>query len=563
MDKLYAPALAAALLTVGGAALADDKPDLAVVHRIKAEAAEGRVMDHLFWLTDANGPRLTNSPGYRAAADWAVRSLKSWGAANAHLEKWGTFGRGWAVDRFSINLVKPVWTQLHGAPMAWSGSTNGKVTAEVVFAPLFKKGDEGERYSIPKIATRIRKYIEEHKGKLRGKVVLLSDERDFEPRKEPTVVRLDDPKLQSMVTAPELTPRKPIEWPILELPSDPKERRALMGQLPTEILWDYFARLDRAEDTLYDFLMKEGAVAVLSTTTRGEGGVVFAESVGDWEMKAPVPLPSVTLAPEQYNRLVRLAQKKVPTQLELDLASRYTDDSPDGYNVIGELPGRKKRDEVVMLGAHLDSWHTGTGATDNGAGCAVVLEAFRILRALNLPLERTVRVALWGGEEQGLFGSRGYVLTHFGDPVTMKLKPEHGKLAAYFNLDNGSGKIRGVYLQGNDMVRPIFESWLAPFKDEGATTITIRNTGGTDHQSFDAVGLPGFQFIQDPLDYESRTHHSELDVYDHANPADLMQASAIVASFVYDAANRPEMLPRKPLPKPLPPRRKLPPLPAP
>jgi carboxypeptidase Q len=211
---------------------------------------------------------------------------------------------------------------------------------------------------------------------------------------------------------------------------------------------------------------------------------------------------------------------------------------------------------VVMLGAHLDSWHTGTGATDNGAGSAVVLEAFRILKSLNLPMDRTVRVALWGGEEQGLFGSRGYVLSHFGDPVTMKLKPEHAKLAGYFNLDNGSGKIRGIYLQGNDMVRPIFEAWLSPFKDEGATTITIRNTGGTDHQSFDAVGLPGFQFIQDPLDYESRTHHSELDVYDHANPSDLMQASAIVASFAYNAATRGELLPRKPLPKPLPPRRK-------
>jgi carboxypeptidase Q len=209
-----------------------------------------------------------------------------------------------------------------------------------------------------------------------------------------------------------------------------------------------------------------------------------------------------------------------------------------------------------MLGAHLDSWAAGTGATDNGAGSAVVLEAFRILRALNVPMDRTVRIALWSGEEQGLFGSRGYVRAHFGDPISMKLRPEHGKLSAYFNLDNGSGKIRGIYLQGNDMVRPIFESWLAPFKDEGATTITIRNTGGTDHQSFDAVGLPAFQFIQDPLDYGSRTHHSELDVYDHAQPQDLQQAAAIVAAFVYNAATRNEMLPRKPLPKPLPARRK-------
>jgi carboxypeptidase Q len=552
-------AIAAAATTAiaASAHAADEKPNLAIVHAIKAEAAEGKVMDHLFWLTDANGPRLTNSPGWKKAADWAVRTLKSWGAANPHLEKWGTFGRGWALDHFSINMVKPVYTPLHGAPKAWSGSTNGKVSAELVFAPLFKKNDNSARGSIPKLAEAIKKYIDAHKGgALRGKIVLISDERDFEPRKEPTIVRLDENKLKEVVTPPELEPRKPYEWPLMEIPSDPKERRAFMASLPTEVIWDFFARHERVTDALYDFFAKEGVVAVLTNVTRGEGGVVFAESEGDWQMKAPIPIPSIVLAPEQYNRLVRLTQKKVTTQLELDVGSRYTDDSPDGYNVIGEIPGHKKRDEVVMLGAHLDSWHTGTGATDNGAGSAVVLEAFRILRALNLPMDRTVRLALWSGEEQGLFGSRGYVLSHFGDPVTMKLRSEHGKLAAYFNLDNGSGKIRGIYLQGNDMVRPIFDAWLAPFKDEGATTISIRDTGGTDHQSFDAVGLPGFQFIQDPLDYESRTHHSELDVYDHANPSDLIQASAVLASFVYDAAMRPEMLPRKPLPKPLPPKRK-------
>jgi carboxypeptidase Q len=552
-------AIAAAATTAiaASAHAADEKPNLAIVHAIKAEAAEGKVMDHLFWLTDANGPRLTNSPGWKKAADWAVRALKSWGAANPHLEKWGTFGRGWALDHFSINMVKPVYTPLHGAPKAWSGSTNGKVSAELVFAPLFKKNDNSARGSIPKLAEAIKKYIDAHKGgALRGKIVLISDERDFEPRKEPTIVRLDENKLKEVVTPPELEPRKPYEWPLMEIPSDPKERRAFMASLPTEVIWDFFARHERVTDALYEFFAKEGVVAVLTNVTRGEGGVVFAESEGDWQMKAPIPIPSIVLAPEQYNRLVRLTQKKVTTQLELDVGSRYTDDSPDGYNVIGEIPGHKKRDEVVMLGAHLDSWHTGTGATDNGAGSAVVLEAFRILRALNLPMDRTVRLALWSGEEQGLFGSRGYVLSHFGDPVTMKLRSEHGKLAAYFNLDNGSGKIRGIYLQGNDMVRPIFDAWLAPFKDEGATTISIRDTGGTDHQSFDAVGLPGFQFIQDPLDYESRTHHSELDVYDHANPSDLIQASAVLASFVYDAAMRPEMLPRKPLPKPLPPKRK-------
>ncbi|HEX6837199.1 MAG TPA: M20/M25/M40 family metallo-hydrolase [Polyangia bacterium] len=549
----------AATLAVGATAFAGggESIDLNVVHRIKDEAFhDGQVMDHMFWLTDANGPRLTNSPGWRHAADWAVRSLKSWGAANAHLEKWGTFGRGWSLARFSIDMVKPVYAPLHGAPKAWSGGTNGKITAELVYAPLVDKEDAKDAYSIPKTAAHIKRYMDQYRGKLKGKLVLISNLREFEPSKDPTVTRYDDNKLREMVNAPEMQPPKPWQWPIQEMPADRKERQALFANLPTEVVWDYFARLERATDSFYEFLRAEGAVGILQTDTRGEGGVVFAENEGNWEMKAPIFLPSVVLAPEQYNRLVRLVEKKVPTQVELDVDARFNDDSPDGYNVIAEIPGHKKRDEVVMMGAHLDSWQSGTGATDNAAGSAVVLEAFRILKALNLPMDRTVRLALWSGEEQGLFGSRGYVKQHFGDPVTMKLRPEHAKLAGYFNLDNGSGKIRGIYLQGNDMVRPIFESWLSPFKDEGATTITIRNTGGTDHQSFDAVGLPGFQFIQDPLDYGSRTHHSELDVYDHANPSDLMQASAIVASFVYATAMRPEMLPRKPLPKPLPPRAK-------
>jgi len=237
------------------------------------------------------------------------------------------------------------------------------------------------------------------------------------------------------------------------------------------------------------------------------------------------------------------------------MEATFDETSPDGMDVVAEIPGGAKRDEVVMLGAHLDSWHSGTGATDNAAGTAVVLEAMRILKALGLPMDRTVRLALWTGEEQGILGSRGYVKNHFADPVTMRTLPEHAKLSGYFNLDNGTGKIRGVYLQGNDMMRPVFRAWLAPFEDMGTVTISIQDTGGTDHLSFDAVGLPGFQFIQDPLDYGSRTHHSNIDVYDHVQEGDLMQAAAILASVVYDAATRPELLPRKSLPKALPPKR--------
>ena len=272
---------------------------------------------------------------------------------------------------------------------------------------------------------------------------------------------------------------------------------------------------------------------------------------GDKEASKPLAPPYFVVTSEQYNRIVRLLDNKTKVEMRVTLQAQASDADAGAYNIVGEIPGSgPHKDEFVMVGAHFDSWHSGTGATDNGAGSAVMIEVVRILKALNLNLDRSVRIALWSGEEQGLLGSKAYVKEHFGDPKTMKLTAAHAKLSGYFNLDNGSGKIRGVYLQGNDAMRPIFAEWLAPFRDQGVSAITIRNTGGTDHLSFDAVGLPGFQFIQDPLDYMSVTHHSDMDTYDHAVAADLMQASAVIASVVYDAANRSEMLPRKPLPKP-------------
>jgi Zn-dependent M28 family amino/carboxypeptidase len=286
---------------------------------------------------------------------------------------------------------------------------------------------------------------------------------------------------------------------------------------------------------------------------QSSGGTVFAQAAGSRDAKDVVPPPTVAITPEHYNRVMRLLDAKIPVKLEFEIQAKFLDDRTDSVNVIGEIPGVRKRDEIVMIGAHLDSWQGGTGATDNAAGCAVMIEVLRILKTLNLPMDRTVRMALWSGEEQGLLGSRAYVTEHFADRADMKLKSEHAKLAGYFNVDNGSGKIRGVYLQGNDAMRPVFEAWFKPFQDLGAGTISIRNTGGTDHQSFDAVGLPGFQFIQDGLEYNSRTHHSNMDVYDRIQRADMAQMAAIVASFVYNAATRDEMLPRKPLPKPQPP----------
>jgi hypothetical protein len=541
------------LLGVSPAAFGQENVDLAAIHRIKEEAFRGsRVMDHLFYLTDVNGPRLTNSPGYQAAADWSVRQLKQWGVPTARQEKWGAFGRGWSLARFSAHLKEPVYAPLVGIPMAWSAATPGVVTAEVVSAPVFTAQQDDDRTDLARLAERIASYAAAQKGKLKGRIVLVEPRRELKPPTEVLSERFDEKKLAELAAAPEPFAAPSLERPLLRLDPDPDKRWRILEAYPAEVQAEYWEGIGAAYERLAAFLHDEGVAAVLSTDTRGAGGIVFAENMGRWGNDAAPPPVWVVLEPEPYYRIARLVERKIPVKVELEVVAAFTNDTTDAFNVVAEIPGQKKKDEVVMLGAHLDSWHSGTGATDNAAGCAVALEAMRILKALDLPMDRTVRLALWSGEEQGLYGSRGYVKEHFGDPVTMALKPEHAKLAAYFNVDNGTGKIRGVYLQGNDMVRPIFESWLRPFADLGATTLTIRNTGGTDHQSFDDVGLPAFQFIQDPLDYGSRTHHSNLDVYDHVVPADLMQASAVLAAFVYDAATRPQMLPRKPLPRPLP-----------
>jgi hypothetical protein len=536
---------------------AGDSPNLEVVHRIKVEAFENsHVMDHLFYLTDVNGPRLTGSPGFGRAAKWAEGEFEKMGLNNAHLEKWGPFGRGWSYSNFSMAMQKPVFTPLHGVPMAWCEGTKGPVRATVVATSLFHEDESRRNVDIATVRERIEEYEKEWKGKLRGKIVLLGREREFTQPTEPESKREDEKALSSYAEQPALEPSAPPDWIPDKLPRDPKKRAALLRNLPLEISADYWERRDQALNALNDFFREEGVAAVFKNDPRGAGGIVFSEAAGSHKSGEKAAPPSVALVAEQFNRLWRLAEKNIPVEIELNLAVSF-EENPEIVNVVAEIPGDKKKDELVMLGAHLDSWHAGTGATDNGAGSAVVMEAMRILKALELKMDRTVRVALWSGEEQGLYGSRAYVRAHFADPFDMAPKAEHAKLAAYFNLDNGSGKIRGIHLQGNDMVRPIFEEWFRPFKDLGATTITIRDTGGTDHLSFDQVGLPGFQFIQDPLDYGSRTHHSELDVYDHAEPGDLMQASAIMASFIYNAAMREQPLPRKPLPKPLPQKAKI------
>ena len=540
-----------ALLACGQAVAQD--VDLEVVHRIKQEAFQrSQVMDLLFYLTDVNGPRLTNSPGYRRAAEWAARTMEGWGMQGAALEPWGEFGRGWSLEHFEAHLVEPAYAPLYGVPLAWSGSTDGLQSGELIHAPLIQRWERDQMGRPGKLEEVVDRYIARYRGTLKGRIVLLDPDRKFESPDEPDSVRYDNQRLAEIADAPAPAPAPEYTWPDFEIPEDPEVRRRWRRHAPLAVREAASQKSARAIARLMRFLGEEKALAALTTNTRGSGALLFAEDIGPfWKADAPKPLPAIVLQPEAYSRIVRLLKREVRVKVQLDVRTRFHEEDLTGYNVVAAIPGGAKKDEVIMLGGHLDSWHAGTGATDNAAGCAVALEAARILTALGLSLDRTVRVALWGGEEQGYYGSRGYVARHFGDPITMKLLPEHAQLSGYFNLDNGSGKVRGVYLQGNDMMRPVFQGWLAPFADMGVTTISIRDTDGTDHLSFDAVGLPGFQFIQDPLDYDSRTHHSDLDVYDHIVPADMMQAAAVMATVVYHAANREERLPRKPLPKAL------------
>lgn len=522
--------LCAAAVSVPLLVLAEEKVDLSVLNRIKSEAFENsKVMDQMFYLTDVNGPRLTGSPNYKAAGDWAVKRLQEYGLSNVKEEKWGPFGRGWACTHFEAHLVEPQYATLIGVPLAWTAGTEGAITGEPVMAVIRTEAD-----------------MEKYKGKLKGKIVLSEAPKDIAFQTAAQGRRYTEAELAEQEQAPDpgarpaFGPRGPQATPI---PENPEERRKMMETRR------------KLQEKIATFLKDEGALLVLSYGYNGDGGTVFASSGGSYDPKKPIAITAVSLTPEHYNRIARLVAHKIPVKLQFNIQNQFFNDNPDSFNITAEIPGTRKKDEIVMLGAHFDSWHGGTGATDNAAGSAVMMEAIRILKTLDLKMDRTVRLALWGGEEEGLLGSKAYVKEHFGDRETMKLTAEHAKLSGYFNYDNGTGKIRGIYLQGNDMVRPIFEAWMAPFKDLGATTVSIRNTGGTDHLSYDAVGLPGFQFIQDPMEYSTRTHHSNMDLYDHIQPGDLMQASAIVASFVYDTATRPEMLPRKPLPKPQPPRR--------
>jgi len=481
--------------------------DLDAIYRIKEEGLRhSNVMEIESYLTDVYGPRLTGSPNIKEAAHWAEQRLQSWGIANVHEEAW-PFGRGWQNQRFTAVALSPRAYPLIGYPKAWTPGTSGPVTADAVMAVV-----------------RSDKDFETFRGKLRGKFVLSQPAPSVSAHFDPPGRRYTDGDLGGLAQQPPSVGRGRGNAP----PPDPE-----------------FARRRT------QFWIDEGVAAVLDYS-RGDGGTVFVQSGGSRNAKDP-PVPAqVTLAVEHYGRIARTLEKNIPVILQMDIENRFYDEDLNSFNIVGEIRGTDKAEEVVMIGAHFDSWHSGTGATDNAAGSAVMMEAMRILKATGLPLRRTVRIGLWTGEEEGLFGSKEYVKAHLGDPTTMQLKPEHGKFDAYFNVDNGTGVIRGVYEQGNEAVAPVFSAWMEPFKNFGMTTLTIRNTGGTDHLSFDAVGLPAFQFIQDPVEYDTRTHHSNMDLYERIQAEDMMRNAVVVASFAFHAANRDEKLPRKPLPKPTP-----------
>jgi hypothetical protein len=526
-----------------------DSPDLAVVQRIREEALmRSQVMKHMLYLTDVHGPRLTNSPGFYAAADWIVEQSKKWGLANAAREPWGPYGRGWSTSHFAAHLLEPQYAPLIGVPLAWTPGTNGPVAGTPLFAPL-ERDQDFDRYR-----ANVEAYMAEYRGKLRGQIVLIEFPPAVEPQDEAAMRRFSAGELSDRANLPD--PLEPIEIDFRNpvRPADPEERRRFNAYAPRYVTRVFAAQRRDLQYRFNRFLTDEGARLIVYPARGGDGGTVFPPLfVSSHRSDAVVPPPSIALTPEHYNRIVRLAKEKIPVRIQAEYKAEFHQDTLDSINVVAEIPGGSKRDELVIIGAHLDSvYAAGTGATDNAAGSAVMLEVMRILKTLDLPLDRTVRMVLWGGEEEGLLGSRAYVKKHFGNIETMELAPEHAKVSAYYNFDNGTGKIRGVYLQENGMVRPIFDSWLSPFRDLGATTLASRRTGGTDHLSFDELGIPGFQFIQDPIEYSARTHHSNMDVYDRIQPADLMQASAIIASFVYHTANRPDPLPRKPLPQPWP-----------
>ncbi len=483
-----------------------DNVDLNVIFRIKQEGfRNSQIRELSFWMTDYVGPRLPASEGMKRAYDYTSRKLKEIGLENVRVEPYGETGPGWNNHKTYVAMTAPYYSHLIGTPRAWTPGTNGLLKSEVALVEIRDTAD-----------------FARYRGQLKGKIVVTApaDEQPFSFREQTD--RYTDDQLAEMVRY------------------NPTQRR--YGN------FDFARYMAERElrNRINAFIASEGVAAIL--TAGGSFGTVRSSGVTTREPQDPV-VTEVILTSEHHGRMVRLLQHGVKVEAEMEITNSFDDSEKNDYNVIGEIPGTDKnlKDQVVLIGAHLDSWHGGTGANDNAAGCITMMEAMRILKAIEFKPRRTVQIALWGSEEQGLLGSRGYATTYLGNPETRELKTGYHNFSAYFNIDNGSGKIRGIYLMENDMIRPLFEAWFKPFNDMGAGTITLRNTGGTDISSFDALGLPAYQFIQDPAGYD-KGYHSNMDTYERLMLDDMMFNAVVVASFVYHAAMRDDLLPRKPLP---------------
>ena len=539
--ELTVAVLAAAAFAAVPGAQQPEKLDFAAIGQIRDEGLNrSQAMETLFWLTDRHGPRVTGSPGMEEAGAWTMKKMTEWGLANVHREEFD-FGRSWSIVRFSAHLVEPRIQPLIGLPKTWSTGTDGPVTADVVRVTIATDAD-----------------FAKYKGQLKGKIVLPQPARAVRMLEGPFIVKMDADLAKEAETTPIPAQRgrggrggAPAAG-AAAADDTPGDQPAGGGGRGNQ---QFLARVQQ-------FYKAEGVVAVLErgsdadtsnmgsglsvTQQRPDGGTIFPGTVS---RTAAPGVPQVTLAVEHYNRMVRLLEHNVPVKVELDVRVQFHENTK-GFNIVGEIPGTDLASEVVLLGAHFDSHSFATGATDNATGSTAMLEALRIIKTLGLKPRRTIRVALWGGEEQGLLGARAYVLAHFADPQTMTLKPGHAKLSAYFNLDNGTGKVRGIWMQSNLAVRPIFAQWMAPLADLGVTILGPRSVASTDHSAFDNVGLPAFQFVQDRLEYNSRTHHSNMDTYDRVQRDDLIQQATVAAVFAYNAAMRDEKLPRKALPRP-------------
>jgi hypothetical protein len=484
-----------------------EKVDTAAFRKIRnAELNSSQIPIIAHYLTDMAGPRLTNSPGFHRAGKWAIEAMKNWGLQNASLEPWGEFGKGWEAEEFSISMRSPYYGYIIGYPLPWSSSTNGELHAPVK--------------QILEIELLDSAFLAQHKDEFKGKIVLVAEgsthhESDFKPFS----TRYTDSELAKM-------------------PDIYVYNHQQIGFFLSFIKMVIAGKLQ---------LKSYGAVAIVSTKSTGRDGTVTVQNMNGYRTNSPVMLPEAEISSEDGFRIRRLMESGQTVELALNIKAKFFSEDTKGYNVIAEIPGTDPvlKNEVVMLGAHLDSWSAATGATDNAAGCTIMMEAVRLLDSLNLKPKRTIRIALWSGEEQGVFGSYNYVKNHFGNGETGLFKPEQSKISAYFNLDAGTGKIRGVFSDGDTAVKIILEQWLKPFHDLGATAVTIRSTGSTDHVSFEWAGIPGIDFMQDPLDYESKTHHTNMDTYDYLQFDDMKQAAIIIASFVYQASIRPEPLPRR------------------